>query len=151
MQDQLQHLLEKDRIIDTINQLFIGTDTRDWPTVRACFADTVYFDMTALAGGSAGQLTPEQIVAAWEESLRPLQAIHHQVGNYRVQLEGDQATAFCYATASHYRPTRSGHNTRVVVGSYDLHLRRVEGRWQIDSFRFTLKYVDGNAALEDGE
>jgi hypothetical protein len=39
MQDQLQHLVEKDRIIDTINQLFISTDTRDWPTVRACFAD----------------------------------------------------------------------------------------------------------------
>jgi hypothetical protein len=34
MQDQLQQLLEKDRIIDTINQLFIGTDSRDWPTVR---------------------------------------------------------------------------------------------------------------------
>jgi hypothetical protein len=54
MQDQLQQLLEKDRIIDTINQLFIGTDTRDWPTVRACFADTVHFDMTSLAGGGVG-------------------------------------------------------------------------------------------------
>jgi SnoaL-like domain len=151
MQDQLQQLLEKDRIIDTINQLFISTDTRDWPTVRACFADTVHFDMTSLAGGSASQLTPEQIAAAWEEGLRPLQAIHHQVGNYRVKLEGEQATAFCYGTASHYRPTRSGRNTRVFVGSYDLHLRRVEGRWQIDGFRFTLKYLDGNAELEKGE
>jgi len=154
MQDQLQplvELVEKDRIIDTINQLFIGTDTRDWPTVRACFADTVHFDMTSLAGGSASQLTPEQIAAAWEEGLRPLQAIHHQVGNYRVKLEGEQATAFCYGTASHYRPTRSGRNTRVFVGSYDFHLRRVEDRWQIDGLRFTLKYLDGNAELEKGE
>jgi hypothetical protein len=30
MQDQLQQLLEKDRIIDTVNQPFIGTDPRDW-------------------------------------------------------------------------------------------------------------------------
>ena len=151
MQDQLQQLLEKDRIIDTINQLFIGTDTRDWPTVRACFADTVRFDTTSLPGGGASQLTPEQIAAKWEEGLRPLEAIHHQIGNYRVKLEGDQATAFCYGIASHYRPTRSGRNTRVFVGSYDLHLRRVEGRWQIDSFRFTLKYLDGNVNLEEGE
>ena len=35
MEDELQQLVEKDRIIDTINQLFISTDTRDWPTVRA--------------------------------------------------------------------------------------------------------------------
>jgi SnoaL-like protein len=69
----------------------------------------------------------------------------------RVKLEGEQATAFCYGTASHYRPTRSGRNTRVFVGSYDLHLRRVEGRWQIDGLRFTLKYLDGNAELEKGE
>jgi hypothetical protein len=39
----------------------------------------------------------------------------------------------------------------VFVGSYDLHLRRVEGRWQIDGLRFTLKYLDGNAELEKGE
>jgi hypothetical protein len=39
----------------------------------------------------------------------------------------------------------------VFVGSYDLHLQRVEGRWQIDGFRFTLKYLDGNADLEKGE
>ena len=111
MRDQLQQLLEKDRIIDTINQLFIGTDTRDWPTVRACFADTVHFDMTSLAG-VASQLTPTQIAVAWEEGLRPLQAIHHQVGNYRVKLEGEQATAFCDAIASHYRPTRSSETVR---------------------------------------
>ena len=151
MEDELQQLVEKDRIIDTINQLFISTDTRDWPTVRACFADTVHFDMTSLAGGTASHLTPDQIAATWEEGLQSLQAIHHQVGNYRVNLESAQATAFCYGTASHYRPTRSGRNIRVFVGSYDLHLRRVEGRWQIDSLRFTLKYMDGNAELEKGE
>ena len=151
MQDQVQRLLEKDRIIDTINQLFIGTDSRDWPTVRACFADTVHFDTTSLAGGSPSELSPEQIVSAWEEGLRSLEAIHHQVGNYRVQVEGDQATAFCYGTASHYRATRSGRNIRVFVGSYDLHLRRVEGRWQIDRFRFNLKYLDGTKELHRGE
>ena len=150
MQDQLRHLLEKDRIIDTINQLFIGTDSRDWPTVRACFADMVHFDMTSLSGGSASHLTPEQIAAGWEADLRQLQAIHHQVGTYRVKLEGEEATAFCYGTATHYRPTRSGRNTRTFVGSYDFHLRRVEDRWQIDRLRFSLKYMEGNAELGKG-
>lgn len=59
--------------------------------------------------------------------------------------------AFCYGTATHYRPTRSGRNIRVFVGTYDFHLRRVEGRRQIDGFRLTLKSSDGNAELEKGE
>ncbi len=151
MDNHLQQLLDKDRIVDTINQLFIGTDARDWPTVRACFADTVLFDVTSLAGGTPSELTPEQIADGWEEGLRPIQVVHHQAGNYRVQVQGERAAAFCYGVAHHYRATASGRNTRTIVGSYDFQLRRVEGRWQIDSFRFNVKYIDGNLELERGE
>jgi hypothetical protein len=34
------------------------------------------------------------------------------------------------------------------VGSYDFHLTRIEGRWLIDSFRFNLKFLEGNPELE---
>ena len=148
MNDPLRLLLEKDQIIDTINQLFIATDNRDWPAVRGCLADTVLLDMTSLTGGSPSKLTGEQVAEGWKQGLRAIEAMHHQAGNYRVEVQGDQATAFCYGIASHYRSTRSGRNTRVFVGSYDFHLLRIESRWQIDSFRFNLKYIDGNAELE---
>ncbi len=39
-------------------------------------------------------------------------------------------------------------HTRVFVGSYDFGLRRQDGRWRIDRFRFNLKYLDGNLELE---
>ncbi len=148
MSDLLSELVEKDRIVDTINQLFISTDRRDWAGVRAALADTVLFDMTSLTGGQPSRMKAEQIAAGWEEGLRPIEAVHHQACNYRVTVQGDQATAVCYGIASHYRKTRSGRNTRVFVGSYDFHLAQVGGRWRIDSFRFNLKYVDGNAELE---
>ncbi|HEY3013155.1 MAG TPA: nuclear transport factor 2 family protein [Gemmatimonadales bacterium] len=151
MSDPIRQLVEKDRIIDTINQLFIATDNRDWATVRGCLADTVLLDMISLAGGRPASMTGEEVAAGWEQGLRPIEAVHHQAGNYRVDVEGDQATAFCYGIASHYRKTRSGRNTRVFVGSYDFHLQRTEGRWQIDRFRFNLKYIEGNAELERGE
>jgi SnoaL-like protein len=148
MSDPLLLLLEKDRIVDVITQLFIATDKRDWPAVRRCFAEAVLFDMMSLTGDGPSRLTPEQIASGWEDGLRPIEVVHHQAGNYRVDVRGDRATAFCYAIASHYRTTRSGGNTRTLVGSYDFHLLRLDGRWQIDSFRFNLKYVDGNANLE---
>jgi SnoaL-like domain len=148
MDQATRELLEKDRIIDTINRLFIATDERDWAGVREVLADRLLMDMTSLGGGTPTQVTSQQVAAGWEQGLQPMEAVHHQVGNYRVTIEGDQATAFCYGIASHYRKTRSGRNTRVFVGSYDFHLRLLGGRWRIDSFRFTLKYLDGNPDLE---
>jgi hypothetical protein len=68
-----------------------------------------------------------------------------------VDVQGEQASAFCYGIASHFRRNRSGRNTRIFVGSYDFHLLRIEDRWLIDSFRFNLKYVEGNAELERSE
>ena len=150
MGDPLGILLAKDSIIDCINRLFIGTDTRDWPAVEACFAPEVHFDMTSLAGGSPGSLTPSQITEMWDQGLRPLQAVHHQAGNYRVEVEGDTAHAFCYGIASHYRTTRSGQNTRTFVGSYDFRLTK-GAQWRITAFQFTLKYIDGNRDLESSE
>jgi hypothetical protein len=148
MSDLVRQLVEKDRIIDTINQLFIATDNRDWPAVRGCLADHVLLDMTSLAGGRPNELSGEQVAALWEEGLRSIESVHHQAGNYRIDVQDDEATAFCYGIASHFRRNRTGRNTRVFVGSYDFHLVRVEDRWLIDSFRFNLKFLEGNADLE---
>src|SRR5262245_6167751 len=144
----LQDLLDQHAIIDTINRLFIGTDSRDWAMVRDALAPRLHVDMTSLTGGQPAEMAGPDLAAAWETGLKPIQAVHHQAGNYRVTVHGDQAVAFCYGTATHYRPTTSGRNVRTFVGSYDFRLARLEGTWRITSFRFNLKYVDGNLELE---
>ncbi len=148
MEQQVEALVEKDRIRDVVTRLFVRTDQRDWPGVRVCFAPQVRFDMTSLAGGEPATLSPEDITRGWDEGLRPLKAIHHQMGNLLIELRGAQADAFCYAIASHYLPNPSGRNTRTFVGSYDFHLVRHAGGWLIDAFRFNLKYIEGNPELE---
>jgi hypothetical protein len=141
-------LLLRDQVIDRLNTLFIATDEREWSTVKACFAPTVHFDMTSLAGGEPVILTPDAIAQAWEQGLASLEAVHHQAGNYRVHVDGDEAHAFCYGIALHFRRTRSGRNTRTFVGTYDCRLRIIGGEWRITSFRFNLKFLDGNIELE---
>ena len=148
VRERYQELADKDMIIETINQLFIGTDQRDWSKVKNVFAPEVRFDMTSLAGGSPQVLTPRQIVDGWDKGLKPLKAIHHQTGNYIVTVAGNRADAFCYGIATHYLPTRSGRNVRTFVGSYDFHLVKNDGVWWIDGFKFNLKYIDGNKGLE---
>ena len=148
MSDPIRDLLEREAVIDTITELFVATDRRDWPAVRQCFAPRVHFDMSFVGGGEPAEVAAEEIVAGWERGLAPLQAVHHQAGNFRVWLHGEVATAFCYGIAYHYLLNPSGRNTRVFVGSYDFQLRLAAGRWQINRFRFELKFLDGNPQLE---
>lgn len=144
----LETFVAKDTIVSVVHQLFIATDKRDWPAVRACFADIVDFDMTSLAGGTPAKLTPAQITDAWEAGLKPIQHLHHQIGNLQIAVHGDAATAFCYGIALHYRATASGDNVRRFVGSYDFTLRCSGEGWAISAFRFNSRFVDGNLALE---
>jgi hypothetical protein len=143
--DQLQ---DKAMIVETIDQLFINTDLRDWQKVKDLFAPQVLFDMTSLTGGAPATLSPQQIVDSWDKGLKPLKAVHHQAGNYIVAVSGNEADAFCYGIAAHYLPTKSGRNTRTFVGSYDFHLVKADGVWWINAFKFNLKYIDGNPDLE---
>lgn len=150
MSHSIDALSDRCDIVDVINTLFIGTDNRDWNVVRSCFAPSVLFDMSSLGAGAPRQTTPDEIVAAWDVGLKPLQAIHHQVGNYLVTVDGPtSASAFCYGIAIHYLPNPTQENTRTFVGSYDFGLvKRDDGRWRISKFKFSLKYVDGNLGLE---
>ncbi len=141
-------MTEKNRVIETVNRLFIGTDNRDWARVKTLFASRVLFDMTSLAGGKPANITPQEIVDGWDRGLKALKAIHHQAGNFLVEVRGSEANAFCYGVAWHYLPNKTSRNTRTFVGSYDVHLVQQDGEWKIDRFKFNLKFIDGNPDLE---
>ncbi|HMV42530.1 MAG TPA: nuclear transport factor 2 family protein [Leptospiraceae bacterium] len=141
MNRDLQELNAKQDVIEKVNELFIFTDNRDWEKVKSVFADRVDFDMTSLAGGKPNLLANTEITSAWENGLKNLKAIHHQAGNYLVQINGDTADVFCYATATHYLPVKDGKNVKTFVGSYDIHLVKKE-KWYIDRFKFNVKYVE---------
>ncbi len=141
-------LIEKDRVIDIVTRLFINTDNRDWPAVKALFAPRVHFDMTSLSGGQPASLKPQEIVDGWDKGLKALKAIHHQAGNFLVNVEESEAAVFCYGVAWHYLPNKTEQNTRTFVGSYDIHLIKEDEEWKIDRFKFNLKFIDGKADLE---
>jgi hypothetical protein len=144
----LAALLAREAVVDTLTTLFVATDERDWQAVREVLTPEVHFDMTSLAGGTPTTLTAEQIAGAWEKGLAPIEHVHHQVGNFHVQLDGAEADASCYGVAYHYRRHPSGRNTRVFVGTYAFRLRADGGRWRVSSFRYDVKFVDGNPTLE---
>ncbi len=144
----LQQLKDRDAVIAAANRLFICTDNKDWACVEDVFAPEVLFDMTSLAGGQPGKKTARQIADMWEQGLKPIKAVHHQAGNYEVNVNGNEADLFCYATAWHYLPNPTDKNTRIFVGSYNEHFIRGDEGWKMDRFRYNLKFIDGNKNLE---
>ena len=139
MSKSIEYLLEKDKIIEVLNSLFIYTDNSDWQSVENCFADKVHFDMTSMGAEKVEVLEPKQITQMWDEGLNSLEAIHHQAGNHKIEIRENRAIAFCYGIASHYKKTESGKNSRTFVGSYNFHLQKDKDIWKIDSFKFNLK------------
>ena len=149
MPETWETLAAKQAVIDIITELFVATDQRDWAAVRRCFADQVLFDMSSMGGGPPARLPPDEIVAGWDKGLAALEAIHHQAGNHRVTVHESRATASCYGIAYHYRRTASGRNTRLFVGSYAFIFDKGGPLgWRISTFRFDLKFADGNPDLE---
>jgi hypothetical protein len=143
-------LRERQEVEDVVVRLFVATDRRDWASVEACLADMVVLDMTSVAGGGEPlHLKPAEVVATWKGGLEPIDHVHHQVGNFQIDVDGNRATASCYGIAYHHREKISDPSkSRTFVGDYDVHLIRNDGKWRIDVFRFNLKFIEGNRELE---
>jgi hypothetical protein len=145
--DPLAGLLDRQAVHDLTIDLFCAVDERDWPAARACFAPSVHFDMTSAGEPGAVQFTPEEITGAWETGLRRIEQVHHQAGNFRIAVDGDEADATCHGIALHHVAGAPGGSTRTFVGTYRFHLLRDGERWCVDRFRFGLRFIDGNLEL----
>lgn len=133
---------------DAVVRMFVATDERDWPTLEDCFTNPFTLDMTSLAGGDPAETAPADVARAWADGFRPLDHVHHQIGNLRAEVDGNRAKVACYGVAFHHRAKATGGKTRVFVGTYELDLLAFPDRWRIDRLVFRLKFIDGNLELE---
>ena len=148
MSDALQQLLDERDAGRVVIDFFTATDRRDWAAVEACLAPRLTLDMTSLAGGEPVEMTGAAVAAMWNDGLAPIDHVHHQVGNLVVTVTGDVAQATCHGIALHHRKIASPRSMRVFVGSYRIHLVRLDGAWRIDRFTFDLAFLEGNTELE---
>jgi hypothetical protein len=149
MTENSETLLTRLEIEDAVVRMFVATDERDWPTLESCFTEPFVLDMTSLVGGTPLTMTPKQVAAAWAEGFKPLDHVHHQVGNFRTTINGNNALVRCYGVAFHHRTqVAQALKSRVFVGTYEIRLVKAAGRWLINELKFLLKFIDGNLELE---
>lgn len=133
---------------DAVVQMFVATDERNWSRLEDCFTSPFTLDMTSMVGGTPTEMTPGQVAQAWAAGFKPLDHVHHQIGNLRTEVHGDHALVKCYGVAFHHRGQAVGLKSRIFVGTYELNLRAFPDHWRISRLVFKLKFIDGNLELE---
>ena len=139
---------EREKIVETINKLFIYTDHRYWEKLqKEVFDKFVHLDMTSM-GGEARELLAREICENWQQGFQDLDAVNHLAGNYIVTINEHKAQVFAYATATHYKKKAKRGNTRDFVGTYDFHLIKNPEGWRITKMVYHLRYATGNLQLK---
>jgi hypothetical protein len=139
--------MDTQAIIETIQNIFIGADQRDWDRCRSAFAPTVNLDYTSLAGGEPVNLAADVLVNNWKDFLPRFKATHHLLGNFDIREKDDTAKAFFYGTATHFSPQPDGRSIWVVFGTYDAELEKHLDKWKVTALKLNLSFVDGNVEL----
>jgi hypothetical protein len=140
---------KRDAVIELVNKLFVYTDSQQWEKlISEVFTEEVMFDMSSAGEGPAKTLTSKAICDTWSAGFRGIDHVHHQVGNYIVAFDEDgEADILCYAIAIHYKKSATKGNTREFVGSYTLHASFTDQGWRLDTFKYNLKFINGNTDL----
>jgi hypothetical protein len=142
-------MTEREKIVETVNKLFVYTDEQNWRGLQDdVFTENVFLDMTSLRG-AASDVTAKEICDNWRQGFKELDAVNHLAGNYLITLSGDHdAEVHAYATATHYKESAKNGTTREFVGTYDIRLSKNSLGWRIHTLKYNLKYTQGNMLLD---
>ncbi len=131
-------------ILELIGRLSLTIDAKDWGAMGKLFTDTVYHDRTSLTGGEPYTAPVAQFVEGWRQTLQGMDAVHHQITNHVVSLDGDQATCAANMMGTHVLANASGGPIWTVGGRHDYQLKRTSDGWRIAGLTFTLQWATGN-------
>ncbi len=131
-------------ILELIGRLSLTIDAKDWDTMGQLFTDTVHHDRTSLTGGEPYTAPVAQFVEGWRQTLQAMDAVHHQITNHVISLDGDEATCAANMQGIHVLANASGGPMWTVGGRHDYQLKRTPGGWRIAGLTFTLQWATGN-------
>ena len=126
-------LQDRADVTDTLYRYASTIDRFDVAGLRRLLAD----DLVAQYG-NADAVTGGEAVAEWiGAAIAEVVWQHHFLSVYHVDVEGDRATALVYHT-SHQVFEADPDAAKLLVGRYDVELRREVDGWKISRLRLDL-------------
>lgn len=130
-------------VIDTVNQIAMMSDLRNWEACRAAFSDRVETDYTSLTGGQPETVNAEDLVNNWKTFFdQTFKATQHLIGSHVVTVTGNTATCLSNFQAHHvYLDEAKG--TWTLGGFYEHGLIRTAESWQVNRMKMTWNWENG--------
>ena len=146
----------RNALIDNYNNYAQGLDSKDWPMVRACFADEVLIDYGSISAPTGDPAIPRQS----DEWLKILQGVingfditRHTITNHRFSISETAVSCRAYLTADHVifpnpeMPILESQDVVTVVGEYTNHYVQIGDSWRICKSELVVNWSQGNIAL----
>ncbi len=130
------------KIINTVNQMALAADQRNWAVCRNCFADEVLVDYTSLAGGEPATISSDALIESWQGLLPGFTATQHLIGSHVVDIQDDVAECRAHFQATHILDDEQW----VLGGHYHYRLKPSNEVWQIAGITMTALWSVGDQA-----
>lgn len=143
----LQWLIDRTEITDTINKYATGIDLRDWSLYRSIFADEVEIDFSSFGGQPAAKQKADDWVTGVKSVLSGFDATQHVLTNHVIDIDGDRAQTRVYMKAEHFLANSLGDNSIALGGYYSHTLERQSDGWKITKCKLTVTWNRGNRQL----
>ncbi len=147
VEKNLQWLIDRTDIVDTINKYATGIDLRDWELYRSIFADEAEFDFSTFEGQPPSVMKADDWVAQVRSVLSGFDSTQHVLTNHVVEIDGDRATTTVYMKAEHFLANKLGDNSIALGGYYNHALTRTADGWKITKCKLTVTWNRGNRQL----
>lgn len=134
--------MSQEIIINTVNQMALAADQRDWGLCRRCFADEVFVDYTSLAGGEPATIPADALIKSWHGLLPGFTATQHLIGSHVVTVQGEVADCRAHFQATHVLDEAQW----ILGGHYHFQLRHSDEAWQITAITMTALWSVGDQA-----
>jgi hypothetical protein len=150
------NLLIRSALIDNYNNYAEGLDSKNWPLVRACFADEVLIDYGAISAPTGDPKVPRRA----DDWLKNLQGVingfditRHAITNHRIMISDAQVSCRAYLSADHVvfanpdMPIVGEQDVVTVIGEYTNHYAQIDGIWKICKSELVVNWSHGNMDL----
>ncbi len=143
----MNHLSDREAVVDTLYRFAEGMDWRDWELFRSVFTDQIDIDYSAHRPGQQGVYSADDWVANARRRLTPLDATQHSLSNPQVTIDGDEARCLMYVEAQHLL-TRDGVRASYVIGGrYRDRLVRSGDGWLITGLTLEARWYTGDRSI----
>ncbi|PTD24456.1 nuclear transport factor 2 family protein [Sphingomonas fennica] len=146
----LQYLIDKDAIEQVYVRYCEIVDAKTFDDMHEVFTEDATGDYTQALG--PGVISPDRasLIASMHANLGPdsnCGATHHNVGNFRVRVDGDHAHAKVHYYAEHLGQGDYAGEQYSMWGQYEDDLVRTVDGWRVKARVYTCAISHGPAAV----